>query len=538
MTKVNPWEVDNIDAFCYFCCPECVYRSKEEFSFQAHALQNHPKSETFFQSFHDYDFDDMKVEVKLEPGTEGLDDGLDDEDLPDEDVPELKFENDDDNMDQDDDDFNAFFDNADQDEPKEKYEKDAAEVDGVVKCTKCSQEFDSGKELYKHLEDVHAEKIYQNSNESADETRCPKCLDTFKTLLEMAMHFNDDHEKTSDNQYACPICETKQPSISKFKAHIEGVHLKVKAKCPLCDSVVSSHSLKNHMRTSKCKMRANKPFKCEECDFSTHADRYLKNHIMKNHKKEINPYACDKCERTFLFPEKLAEHEEDIHQRLKTFFCDKCGKGFSKREKYLFNKHVSRGYCYKPKNYATPESARCDICNDTFGGIQYLIQHYRDVHDSLPNQYKNKKLFMCDQCPNVYLSRGSMGKHKKKVHSEKPFKKEIRQCPHCEKQFKALACLKEHVAVKHEGSTPFKCDQCQRSFGTQDYLKTHIRNVHRRLKCDECAQEFCNSFILKRHRATVHNIRPTGVFQCDSCPLFFNQKGSLEQHVKKQHPDA
>ena len=44
----NPWRVDSIQSFNYFCCPECVYRSKEELTFQAHALQNHPQSETFF----------------------------------------------------------------------------------------------------------------------------------------------------------------------------------------------------------------------------------------------------------------------------------------------------------------------------------------------------------------------------------------------------------------------------------------------------------------------------------------------------------
>ena len=47
--KYNPWAVSCIDSFNYLCCPECVYRSKEESKFQTHALQNHPKSKTFFK---------------------------------------------------------------------------------------------------------------------------------------------------------------------------------------------------------------------------------------------------------------------------------------------------------------------------------------------------------------------------------------------------------------------------------------------------------------------------------------------------------
>ena len=38
----------------FFCGPECVYRSKEESSFQVHAVQNHPKSKAFFKQDTDY----------------------------------------------------------------------------------------------------------------------------------------------------------------------------------------------------------------------------------------------------------------------------------------------------------------------------------------------------------------------------------------------------------------------------------------------------------------------------------------------------
>ena len=48
--KENPWQVDNLMAFSFLCCPECVYRSQEETSFQVHAIQNHPRSSVFFNS--------------------------------------------------------------------------------------------------------------------------------------------------------------------------------------------------------------------------------------------------------------------------------------------------------------------------------------------------------------------------------------------------------------------------------------------------------------------------------------------------------
>ena len=43
--------MQSIYDFNYFCCPECVYQSKEELLFQEHALQTHEQSKTFFQNF-------------------------------------------------------------------------------------------------------------------------------------------------------------------------------------------------------------------------------------------------------------------------------------------------------------------------------------------------------------------------------------------------------------------------------------------------------------------------------------------------------
>ena len=52
---LNPWKVQSISDFNYFCCPECVYWSKEEFEFQVHALQNHVLSTTFFHGVENAD---------------------------------------------------------------------------------------------------------------------------------------------------------------------------------------------------------------------------------------------------------------------------------------------------------------------------------------------------------------------------------------------------------------------------------------------------------------------------------------------------
>ena len=59
----NPWLVENISAFNFLCCPECVYRSKEEISFQTHALQNHSQSRALFLGDKSYE----KHQIEIDP---------------------------------------------------------------------------------------------------------------------------------------------------------------------------------------------------------------------------------------------------------------------------------------------------------------------------------------------------------------------------------------------------------------------------------------------------------------------------------------
>ena len=44
----NPWLVESLQAFTFLKCPECVFDSKEEATFQDHAIGNHPLSSVLF----------------------------------------------------------------------------------------------------------------------------------------------------------------------------------------------------------------------------------------------------------------------------------------------------------------------------------------------------------------------------------------------------------------------------------------------------------------------------------------------------------
>ena len=44
----NPWLVENIEEFSFYCCPECDFRSRDRDHFKRHAMESHNKSKVFF----------------------------------------------------------------------------------------------------------------------------------------------------------------------------------------------------------------------------------------------------------------------------------------------------------------------------------------------------------------------------------------------------------------------------------------------------------------------------------------------------------
>ena len=175
-----------------------------------------------------------------------------------------------------------------------------------------------------------------------------------------------------------------------------------------------------------------------------------------------------------------------------------------------------------------------------FTSPNFYITHHQATHGGLPPDYLDKELFMCDSCPNIFISKQSLTVHIINVHKDldKDKRPKEKKCPYCEKMFRRHQNYQEHIIVKHEKGATHKCDQCHRSYGTPLKLRNHKKLVHERVKCDECGQDICNSFTLKRHKASVHGIKPTDAYQCELCPLFYDKKASLHNHVAKHHPPS
>ena len=59
----NPWEVENVEDFLYFCCPECDEKNHSRDHFLKHAFDQHPKSKEYLEKWAYSIKDELKEEI-------------------------------------------------------------------------------------------------------------------------------------------------------------------------------------------------------------------------------------------------------------------------------------------------------------------------------------------------------------------------------------------------------------------------------------------------------------------------------------------
>jgi len=429
----------------------------------------------------------------------------------------------------------------------------------IYTCSLCSQDFKAQKNLNMH-------------NKVKEICYCPVCSKKFCNLPALKAHQRKIHVNIP-----CELCDMIFDNFVELGKHKVTKHITPK-KCEICGKMIIMN-MKRHIASVHNNI---KPFKCNQpnCSFSAKRKCNLDAHEASVHKQKVD-YSCKICSK--LFPSSNAHNESQYIKHYKAehegvppefkdkeqYLCSECPATFFKKSNFYIHKSIKHKNASKKlgimkkfecktcnmtligrSSYVehckdvhdeiiskTVETIECNFCEEKFRAPTFYIQHHQSVHGKLPPEYLDKELFVCDQCPQIFITKFSLSTHIYNGHNvkNKVKKKEGKKCPHCEKIFQNNNNYLEHVKSKHEKKTPFQCDECDRSYGTNKKLTNHKQLVHQRVKCEECDKEICNSFILKRHKASVHGIIPKDAYQCKKCTSFFSNQTSLDKHVTSKH---
>jgi len=168
--------------------------------------------------------------------------------------------------------------------------------------------------------------------------------------------------------------------------------------------------------------------------------------------------------------------------------CKVCGKLFKSISAY--EKHESTHLPLEER-----KTFPCLLCNKKFLWEKHLQIHVNAIHIG-------KKSFICEECGKGYLTLNSLNTHKIVHSDDKPFK-----CSKCEKTFKRMAALKEHLRNTHTDEKHFQCLICQYACRDRRNLKTHML-IHVGLK----------------------------PYQCTFCDVSYSDPSNCKKHVKHAHP--
>ena len=181
------------------------------------------------------------------------------------------------------------------------------------KCDQCTdQEFFEIGQLKRHIYLIH---------EDHQENKCPNCERNFYRASELHNHIAQFHEKRKD--HVCDACGARYANNQQLVHHVNYVHKGIRATCEICGfSSSTEKGLQDHKKTQH---DGPKEFPCQRCDDKFCTLRQLKIHNAKNHRD------CKYCGKVFKGNGRrstLKTHMEAVHEGLKRYTCETCGKSF------------------------------------------------------------------------------------------------------------------------------------------------------------------------------------------------------------------
>ncbi|XP_059198881.1 zinc finger E-box-binding homeobox 2a isoform X2 [Centropristis striata] len=121
-------------------------------------------------------------------------------------------------------------------------------------------------------------------------------------------------------------------------------------------------------------------------------------------------------------------------------------------------------------------------------------------------------------------------------------------CPYCDRGYKRLTSLKEHIKYRHEkNEESFSCPLCADTFTHRAQLERHMTTHkpardqpplltdggagNRKFKCSECGKAFKYKHHLKEHLRIHSGEKP---YECSNCKKRFSHSGSYSSHISSK----
>ncbi|XP_015214721.2 zinc finger protein 142 isoform X1 [Lepisosteus oculatus] len=278
--------------------------------------------------------------------------------------------------------------------------------------------------LVQHLLDEHEEGPPEEKP-----LKCAACGFSCRHQLVFEQHVRS-HGGT--RLYKCTDCQYSTRNRQKITWHIR-IHTGEKPyHCEQCSYACADPSrLKYHMRTHQ----EERKYLCPECGYKCKWVNQLKYHMTKH--TGAKPYVCEECDYRTNRADALRIHRETRHREVRSFICEKCGKGFKTR--FLLKTHQ--------KKHSEERPYVCRVCQRAFRWPAGLRHHYLTHTKQHP--------FHCLHCSYRAKQKFQVVKHLQRHHPEQPLEQSIGKDPGPHTvplQQARLGVLEEHLGAATQES--------------------------------------------------------------------------------------
>ena len=319
--KFNPWNVQSLEEFRYYCCPECPSKNVNKTDFIKHAVISHPESQSTIERL-----EDNKAGIKTKK--------------PDLNQEEIK------GLGQNDE--NELFDDFEFEDKFDPWDVKSLEKFRCYCCPECPSKYVNKTDFIKHVVTVHPQS--QSTIESLEDNKA--VIKTENTSSRVELHTNDDEILTHNSVEASEEKETFASIVKRFFPTAPDFQLL---------DVQPPKNIHECVR-----------YNCDKCDENFSRKSELTEHINRVHEKIR--YNCNQCEKSFSHKGTLKTHIESVHEDVQ-YNCDKCEKSFY-RESYL-KRHIKRLH---EKRFVTDKAIECAECGKPFECNADYKKHYYGVH--------------------------------------------------------------------------------------------------------------------------------------------------------------
>ncbi len=322
---------------------------------------------------------------------------------------------------------------------------------------------------------------YDNALDETETFECEHCEKVFRHKNALKVHLRT-HTSTGQLPHECQICSERFEDHERLKVHLLSHSGEKPFECSLCGAGFTRKSARDrHVRSQHLK-----DYKCEHCDYRCGSIVLLKRHSSKHQESTIT---CPYCERLFKRTEDVEYHIKRMHSVEKPYKCDQCGfsSGLESALKRHMKKHRVIYQCpscdlilpnafklkihervhQAPKDSGAREIIKnfvCLTCGKRFRDRSQLIAHSAS--------HSSEKPFMCEVCGKAFKCELYLQRHSKNHHGNNPTAEQ--HCPLCLVQVSTRR-LPRHMQ-KHYNVGMDMCPVCFRKCTTNISLELHKYN--------------------------------------------------------------